>query len=201
MLLAAAVLGGAPRALASQLSAAELQSLARGEVVQRPVALTDEAGERLVGGVAYSYIDASPTELAVLLDDMEAYRKILPLTQSADLVGRNDFDQFVQFRQGTKLFSATYTVRVRRELDLGRVRFWLEPSQPHTIPDIWGFFRWQPVPSMRPRILLTYGVLAQLGPAMLVQLFEARVQRVLLTVPGRLKDHLARRAPRPASLL
>jgi hypothetical protein len=54
---------------------------------------------------------------------------------------------------------------------------------------------------MRPRILLTYGVLAQLGPAMLVQLFEARVQRVLLTVPGRLKDHLARRAPRPASLL
>lgn len=194
-----ALLWGAS-AQAEQLTAAEQARLSRGEVVQRPLALTDD-GERVVGGLAYCYLDASPTDLAVLLDDMDAYRRILPLTQSADLVGKNDFDQFVQFRQGTKLFSATYTVRIRRELDLGRVRFWLEPSQPHTIPDIWGFFRWQPVPAARPRVLLTYGILAQLGPAVLVQLFEARVQRVLLTVPARLKEYVARRSVTPLAPL
>jgi hypothetical protein len=206
-------------AIASGLSAAERAQLLHGQTVVRVQTIENDE-HRYVGGVTYTIVDSSPAELASILDDVDAYRRVLPQTKSARLVGRDHGDTLIELRQGNSLVTATYTVRVRRESD-GRVartpersegsgasgfvvRFWMDPSHPHAIDDAWGFFRTQPVEvactpyrsegagaGCEPRTLLTYGVLLDMGAGLARELFEERVRDLMLTVPQLVRGYVA----------
>jgi hypothetical protein len=191
-LVAGACAAGRARAdaLASRLPEGETARLLQGETVTRERTL-EHGAARYVGGVTYTLVDATPDEIDALLDDMRAYQKVLPRTKQARLVGRNGPDLFVELHQGNGLLEAAYTLRVRRGKN--ETRFWLDASKPHAIADAWGFFRYEPVTdaSGATKVLLTYGVLVDLGPGLVRELFEDQVRVALLSVPRRLQTYVA----------
>jgi hypothetical protein len=150
----------------------------------------ERASHRYVGGVAYTVVDGSADDLGPLLDDARVWQRILPSTRSARRAGRSHGDALVELTQGTALMQATYTMRIRREGSV--VRFWVDPSRRHDIEDAWGFVRAEPMADGR--ALLTYGVLVDLGPGLVRDLFENRVQQLALTVPDRLRGFVLERS-------
>lgn len=179
-------------AQADGLSPGETRRLDRGETVVR--AQTVEHGSRrYVGGVTYTVLANSSDEVGPLLDDVGVWQRILPKTRAARRVGTDGRDALVEMTTGTALVQATYTMRVHR--DGGVVRFWVEPSRPHDIEDAWGFVRAEPMAERR--TLVTYGVLVDLGPGIVRDLFEARVSELALSVPDRLRGLVQERAAPP----
>ncbi len=174
------------------LSASEQERLARGETVTREQTIDDE-DRRFVGGVTYTVVEAGVSELTDLLDDVRSYEHLLPRTKRARLVGQRGLDQLVELRQGNAVFDTSYTIRIRHEPWRREVRFWLDPSRPHDIVDAWGFFRVDPLPDTGSgvRSLVTYGVLVNLGPGIVRELFEERLRAVMLSVPQILRRYVA----------
>jgi hypothetical protein len=70
------------------------------------------------------------------------------------------------------------------------VRFWLDPSQPHSIDDVWGFFRASRYDAEHS--LVSVGALVNLGPGVIRMLFEQRIQRSILRMPNRIRDTVER---------
>jgi hypothetical protein len=193
----AVTVGADRRAEAAPLARSEASRLARGETVVRSETLAQGA-HRYVGGITYTVVDAKSADLDALFDDVASWRKVLPRTKRARLVpapevqvGEAAHDSFVEITQGTSLVSAEYTLRVRRQG--GELRFWLDPSLPHDIDDAWGFFRASPFTNEagEPRLLLTYGILVDVGPGIVRDLFEEKVRAAMLSVPQLLRRHVA----------
>lgn len=191
-------LGASSRAQAQDLSPAEQARLTRGETIVRHQDLT--RGERsYVGGITYTILDTSAAEVASLIEDVDAYRHVLPRTKRARLVADDGRDRLVELTQGNSLVQAEYTIRVRKEAaaeGAQEYRFWLDPSRPHGIDDAWGYFRLQPFagPGGEPRVLFTYAVLVDVGPGIVRDLFEERLRAALLSVPQLVRRHVAYRS-------
>jgi len=171
----------------------EAARLARGETIVRHQ--TVERGDRrYIGGVTYTVVDASGPEVAAVFDNVELLRKVLPKTKRAKLVGTVGNDQLLEIASGNAVMEAEYTLRVRR--GASEARFWLDPSRPHGIDDAWGFFRYESFvgPSGEERVLLTYGILVDVGPGIVRELFEEKVRTALLSVPQRVRRTVAERA-------
>ncbi len=194
-LLASLVLVGAasvaPAARADALTADESALLGRRETVIREHTIQN-GDHRFIGGITYTLVDASAAEVAAILDDGESLGRVLPRTKRARFVGTvAGGDRLLELVQGNALMEAEYTVRVRRTP--GEVRFWLDPTRPHGIDDAWGFFRYEPFISAsgEEQVLLTYGVLVDVGPGIVRDLFEGRVRAALLSVPQLLRREVA----------
>jgi hypothetical protein len=180
------------------LDGAEQARLARGDTVTRDQTLT-RGGSRYVGGVTYTILDTTAAELSELFDDVSSYASVLPRTKRATLVGKNGDDTFVELHQGNAFIDTSYTIRLRRAPGSREIRFWLDPTKPHAIDDAWGFFRYESVTDATgaERVLLTYGVLVDLGPGIVRDLFEERVRIAMLAVPARVRAYLATRRDGP----
>ncbi|MCL2725925.1 MAG: hypothetical protein FWD69_15985 [Polyangiaceae bacterium] len=179
-----------------RLSAEEARRLERGETIARDQ--TWERGDsRYVGGLTYTVVDTSVAELTSVIEDVSAYRRVLPRTKQARLVGVDGPDRLVEVVQGNALVEASYTLRIRTEAAApsGRreFRFWLDPSRPHGIDDAWGFFRLEPFIGHHgePRVLLTYGVVVDIGSGIVRDLFEERIRSALLSVPQLVRRYVA----------
>lgn len=184
------------QALADRLSPDELARLASGHTVSRSTTLHGPGGSRYVGGVAYTLVDAPPDAVLAMLDDVEAYRRILPRTKSARVVADRGRSRHIELTQGSALFEATYTVRVERDPRTREIAFWLDPQRPHAIRDAWGFFRARPLPGDRGRTLLAYGVVVDVGAGLVRDFFEERVRAAMLRVPDHVRTYVAMRRPR-----
>jgi hypothetical protein len=188
---------GAQEPFAAHEGAEERARLARGGTVTFEQTV-DRPSHHYVGGVTYTVVDATTSELTTLLEDVRAYRQLLPHTKQARLVGVNGDDFFVELRQGTALLETAYTIRVRREEGGKLFRFWLDRTKPHGIADAWGFFRLSPLQDGAtsteglpggPRVLLTYGILVDVGPGLVRDLFEERLRTLVLTVPQLVRQY------------
>lgn len=193
-LLAAAIVAFgvavATPASAAPLTAEESARLGRSETVIREQTI-ERADRRWVGGVTYTVLNASAAEVAAVFEDVASLSRVLPRTKSAKVVESRGADQFLELVQGNSLMEARYTIRVRRTP--GEARFWLDPSRPHEIDDAWGFFRYEGFigPTGEERVLLTYGVLVDVGPGIVRELFEERLRTTLLSVPQLLRRRVA----------
>jgi hypothetical protein len=181
------MLVGSP-SYANGLSPFEANRLDHGGLVSRSQALV--RGERkYVGGITYAVLDARADDIAAVINDVADWSRIFPRTQNTRYVGSDDGDAVVEVTHGSGLLRVTYTIRIRRE---GRtVRFWMDPSRPHDIEDVWGFIRTDPVDGARQ--LVTFGILIDLGDGLLRDLFEDRVRELALTVPARVRGAVERR--------
>lgn len=189
-------------ARADGLSAGEQARLATGATVIREQTVEDD-DHRLVGGVTYTVVEATPEELEATFDDVDAYKQLLPRTRYARRVSGPGTDTFIEVSQGNSVVSASYVLEVRKYPRERTVRFWLAPSFPHAIDDAWGFFRAEALPPAEdgtPRTLLTYGVLVDVGPGIVRTFYEDKLRAAMLTVPQLVRQYVLRsfRAPRPA---
>ena len=127
----------------------------------------ERSGHRYVGGVSYVLINAAPEQVTGVLENVSAYRHILPRTRSLRLIGfSRQGESIIELEQGNSLVHGKYTVRVRREhaapdSSSALFRFWLDQGYSHDIDDASGFFRVEP---MGDGTLLTYMVMVDLGP-------------------------------------
>lgn len=169
----------------------ETARLEHGDTVTRAQQL-DRGRRHYVGGVSYAIVDATPGELSALVDDVAAWRRILPRTRDARRVGTDGGDVLAEITHGSIFVSVGYTMRLHREGN--EVRFWLDRTRPHDIDDAWGFIRAQALPDGRS--LVTWAILVDMGNGMLRDLFESKVQQMALTVPDRVKDVMVERTAR-----
>lgn len=174
---------------ANALTPGDCDRLAHGESIVFKQALR-RGDRRYVGGVAYALVDASADDLAKLLASPDGWRRVLPETRSVRWMGSDAGDRLVEMTHGTPFLHATYSLRVRRT---GRLmRFWMDPTRPHDIEDVWGFVRAEPAAGGR--TLIVYGVLIDMGPGLLRDLFEDTVRDAALSVPQRVRGWLFERS-------
>jgi hypothetical protein len=174
---------------AEELSASDYDHLGRGETLVFKQSL-QQGGRRYVGGVAYAMVDARADDLAALIAKPDAWRRVLPKTRSVRWMGSIAGDRVIEMTHGTALLQAKYTLRFRR---VGRsIRFWMDPAYPHDIEDAWGFVRTQDLPGGR--TLVAYGVLIDMGPGLMRDLFEETVLDAALTVPQRVRGWVLERS-------
>lgn len=169
---------------AEPLSVDEKKRLADGDVVTRTFDVDLPEGD-FIGGLGYVIISAPPSEVLAAVLQPSSYMHIFALTQEARLEARVGDDMILYLRQGGKKVSGEYSVRARRESQ-SLVRFWLDPSRPHDIGDLWGFFRLDPVPGGK--TLLTYGALLHLEFGVIKLLFQEKIRKYALETPGRLRS-------------
>jgi hypothetical protein len=185
---------GAPVAHADHLNPAESARLGRGETVIREQTWEPSSSAHYVGGLTYTIVDASAPEMYGILEDVQSYRRLLPLTKRVKLVSvEPNGDRLVELVHGNALMEAEYTLRVRQYPARREVRFWLETSRPHEIDDAFGYFRVESVESRTgtPKVLLTYAILVDVGPGIVRNMFEEKVRARLLSVPQLVRRYVA----------
>ena len=173
-------------------SEAQHQQLREGERVEELVEL-ERRGQRYVGGVSYTLVQADPGEVFDVLNRLDTLANVLPQTRNLRVLERSGGRVRVEIEQGNSVVSTAFTVFF--ELEPGgdeahMVRFWLDPSQPHGIDDVWGFFRATRYDAGRS--LISVGALVDLGPGLIRMLFEERVVRAILRMPNRIREVVER---------
>jgi ribosome-associated toxin RatA of RatAB toxin-antitoxin module len=182
------------------LSAEQHEMLRAGGRVEEFVEL-DRQGQHYVGGVSYALVRAEPRQVFDVLNQLTTLSVVLPQTRSTRILERTGDRTRVELEQGNSVVSTTFTVFFQVEPpqdhdDPHVVRFWLDPSQPHSIDDVWGFFRASRYDSER--ALVSVGALVNLGPGLIRMLFEERIQRAILRMPNRIRDTVERKYGAPA---
>ena len=171
------------------LTAGERDALHAGRMVSRPLSF-EQSGGHYVGGVSYQVVDAQPELVLAALSDVTNWPEALPRTKSARLVDSVNGLSRVELVQGGTFLDARYTVVLER-VDAETIRFWLDPSKPHDIRDVWGFFRIKPMSGGRS--LITVGAALDLGDG-LPRLFEDRIAGMMLRAPLKIRDFVQPRA-------
>lgn len=187
---AAAEPSGRPGHSATPFTAHEREALDAGGMVSRALRFQHEGG-RYVGGVSYQVVDARPELVLAALSDVSNWPEALPRTKSARLLSSHDGRSRVELVQGSSLVDARYTVVLDRA-DAETIRFWLDPSAPHDIHDVWGFFRVRELPGGRS--LITVGAALDLGDGITRLLFEDKIAGMLLRAPSKIRQFVEPRA-------
>jgi hypothetical protein len=179
-------------ARADALSGGEVEQLIGGQNVSRRQDVR-QGSRRYVGGVAYSIVDWTPAEVTSLLYDVSLWKRFIPMSRRVARIASAGDDPRVEVSHGNAFINVKYSMRVKRE---GRiVRFWMDPTLPHDIEDVWGFFR--PEPLADGRTLITFGILIDLGDGMLRDLFEDRVRELaVVEIPNNVRTVISERTAR-----
>jgi hypothetical protein len=179
--------GVAAPARAAPLRTDEMAALNRGSTVRRRMEL-EHNGDTYAVGIAYAVISAPVREVMAAVSDPAAYPSILPRLQEAREVRSRGEHRWVRFRHATKLGTAEYSCVTLRAS--GRVvRFWMDPSRPHDIDDMFGYFRAEPFG--HGKTLFTYALALRL-PFAIRALFEDRIVDYAMDTPALLRRYLAR---------
>lgn len=168
------------------LSRAERDALSSRQLVARPLSFERGTDGFYVGGVSYQVVRATPGDVLTALADVESLPHALPSTLEANLVSREGRRARVELVQGKPPFVARYTVVLEQAADGNAIRFWLDPTRPHDIRDVWGFFRVERFG--RDKTLVTVAAAIDLGPGLTRAFFEERVQRSILKTPSRIRS-------------
>jgi hypothetical protein len=166
------------------------EALRSGHAVEHRVSF-GRHGRNYVGGVSYLLVNAEPRRVFDVLNNLPTLREVLPRTRRTDVIDRQDGSVRVELEMGNNVVSTTYTVFFALEPAASAaeghlVRFWLDPSRPHSIGDVWGFFR--ATPFHDGRTLVAVGAAVDLGQGLIRMLFETRIQRSILRMPRRIRD-------------
>ncbi len=168
------------------LSLGERQALSSRQLVTRPLRFKSGSDGFYVGGVSYQVVHADPSQVLAALASAESLPRALPATLSATMLSREGRTARVELVQGKSPFVVKYTVVLEQAASGNAIRFWLDPTRPHGIRDVWGYFRVEEFGEGKS--LLTVAAALDLGPGLTRSLFEDRVQRVILRTPSRIRS-------------
>lgn len=177
------------------LDAAERKALKSGETVTHPMAF-QRGDAHYVGGVAFQLVRATPEEVLRAMTTPNELVDLLPSTLEAHQIASGASGSKIELVSGTSLVNARYTVRFRR-MGNGELKFWLDPTRPHGIRDVWGFVRVRPLDPKRS--LLAVGVALDIGSPIVRLFFEEDIQETILTTPRQVRDVLERRTAQRAN--
>jgi hypothetical protein len=182
-----ALASSSAKAAPTGFSLGEREALLGGEVVSRPLHFETDAGS-YVGGLSYSVVHAPAATVLVALSDVNAWPQALPRTKSARLVDVRGSEARVELVQGSGALEASYTVRMERVPGRSELRFSLDPSRPHDIEDVFGFFRVEPFGE--DQSLVTVAAALNLGSGVTSLFFSDAIERVVLSAPRQIRDYV-----------
>jgi hypothetical protein len=165
----------------------EREALLNGEIVSRPMHFDTEAGS-YVGGLSYSIVHAPAATVLVALSNVENLPQALPRTKSARLIDVRGAQARVELVQGKGALEAAYTVCIERVPGRSELRFWLDPSRPHDIDDVFGFFRVEPFGEGKS--LVTVAAALNLGSGFASLFFSDAIERTVLSAPRQIRDYV-----------
>jgi carbon monoxide dehydrogenase subunit G len=183
---------GTPQAQQGGFTPEERRALEQGRLVVR--FRPDSTAERWLGGVSFQVLERSPAEVWRAVQDVPAYRHMLPGQPTARLDAQDGAERVVSFRHAAMGVEAAYSVRMRWNQVTRAMQFELDPSRPHDIAAAHGFLEVRAYPRRPDRTLITWGVRARLGVGLLEELFARDIETWLLRVPSTVKEHLEGRA-------
>jgi hypothetical protein len=166
----------------------ERQALLGGATIARPMRFERGTDGSYIGGIAYQVVNASPSRVLAALADPDALPRALPHTERATLVSREGTRARLELVQGNAPFLATYTVNLEQTASGDGIRFWLDPTRPHDVKDVWGYFR--VTPFGKKKSLVTLAVALDLGPGLARWLLSDRVERLILRAPGQIREYI-----------
>jgi len=169
------------------LSALEREALLGGDIVSRPMHFQTASGS-YVGGLSYTVVHAPAANVLVALSNVEALPQALPRTKAARLIDVQGTEARVELVQGTGALEASYTVRLERVPGRSELRFWLDPSRPHDIADVFGFFRVEPFGDGQS--LVTVAAALDLGPGVAGLFFSDAIEQTVLSAPRHIRDYV-----------
>lgn len=169
-------------------SVEERALLERGRLVSRPH--RPSAREQWLGGVSFQVIERPPAEVWRALEDVPAYRHMLPGTELTRDDGLEDGARVVFVRQSSMGLTASYWLHMRCNRVTRSVSFELDTSRPHDVSEARGFLEIRAFPGQPRRTLVTWGVRTVLGGGALDGMFRDIVEPWLLRVPSTMKQYL-----------
>jgi hypothetical protein len=179
---AAAQPAGAPL-----FSQSERDALLSGDVVSRPMHFATAKGS-YVGGLSYSIVHAPVATVLVALSSVETLPQALPRTKAARLIDVRGSEARVELVQGTGALEASYTVRIERVPGRAELRFAMDPTRPHDIEDVFGFFRVEPFGDGKS--LVTVAAALDLGSGFASLFFSDAIERTVLSAPRQIRDYV-----------
>jgi hypothetical protein len=188
--LACFALCGSASALTSDsraFSAEEEQLLRAGELVVRPTEVV-RGGARLMGGLAWQVVHASPERVWRALTNVRTYPRFLPAVEEARFVENSGGDQRLFIRHHMGFVNASYFVLATHDASANRVRFRLDRSRPSSIRDAFGELRVTAYPGGRSVVSLA--ILADVGEGLIAGLVRKNVHEWMLRVPAQLKKYV-----------
>ena len=177
-----------PTRAGAQFTATERGALLSGGTVARPVRFTRGRDGSYIGGVSYQVVRATPARVLAALASVESLPHALPRTERARLLVSSGRSATVEITQGKAPFLVTYTVNVEQSADGHALHFWLDPTRPHDVRDVWGYVRVRPFG--RGTSLVTLAVALDLGPGIARALFSDRIERMILRAPARIREYV-----------
>lgn len=187
LLVSAPVQAAPGKSSRPSLLPSEREALLAGEVVSRPMHFETESGSYR-GGVSYSLVNAPAAAVLAALSNVETLPQALPHTKSARLIDVRGSLARVELDHG----GTTYTVSIERSPGRSELRFWLDPSRPHDISDVFGFFRVEPFGE--DKSLVTVAAALDLGSGLTKLFFSDAVERTVLSTPGQIRNYVEPRA-------
>jgi len=173
---------------AARLQPSERQALLAGANISRPLRFERGDDGSYIGGVSYQVVRATPGRVLAALADVEALPLALPRTERATLISGEGQSARVELVQGKAPFLVTYTLRLEQVPSGDGIRFWLDPTRPHDVKDVWGYFRVTPFGP--DKTLVTLAVALDMGPGLARLLLSDRVERIILRAPGKIREYV-----------
>lgn len=160
------------------LSDAQWKEVMAGDLVTKPMKFSIRSGD-YVGGVAVMRVIAPPEVVGNYISNVATIPDWLPITIRADLIGKPGCDIIIELEQGFDAYSKIYSIHGFR---IGNMVQWrLDPSRPHDIDDLWGYFKMIPHGE---HTLLVMGIAADLRLGPMGLLVEERGLERLLQLPN-----------------
>ena len=183
LLLALSWIPGAARA--DTFTADEQATLARGEVVRRPLDASSNR-EGYLGGTSFAVVDAAPDVVWRAMQDFASFPSIFPRTLAADVISDRDSRKVVKMTQGTSFLAVSFFVLNRLDEATRKVSWEMLQDQPHDLDDTRGYGQVESYGEGQS--LVTYVNVINIGQGVVLSLMAGAIQNGLLGAPGNLRD-------------
>ncbi|MCA9610615.1 MAG: SRPBCC family protein [Myxococcales bacterium] len=164
----------------AEFSSDERRALRGGELVRRPVQ-RQEGPFHYLGGTSYIRVRAPQERVFAEVLDIRAYPRLIPGVVEARVIEEEGDRRVIYLRHQLAFVSAAYHAVVRINREAHTVRFDLDRSRPHDVRAGRGFIAVHPY--RRTESIVTWGVMADPGSAVLRGVFGGVIQDWILKVP------------------
>ncbi|HJL19391.1 MAG TPA: SRPBCC family protein [Sandaracinaceae bacterium LLY-WYZ-13_1] len=164
----------------------ERQRLRAGELVVRDVTRR-EGPYRMLGGTSWQRVHAPVDQVWAAVNDTDAYGVLIPALERAELVRDDDDERLLRMHHRYSFASASYYARVAIDAERYRMRFDLDRSRPSDLRAGRGFIQLSPY---RGDTIVSWGVLADPGGGMVVDVLGPLLHDWMLAVPRCVRDYV-----------